>query len=74
MPPKPAADVAAAFELDRDKRRALYHEFQRLALEDLPVAMAIEHPFVSVTNKKVQNSHNTPRWASSTWWDTWLKP
>ena len=65
---------AAAFELDRGKRRALYHEFQRLALEDLPVAMAIEHPFVSVTNKKVQNSHNTPRWASSTWWDTWLKP
>jgi len=62
----------AAFELDGAKRRQLYVDFQKIAYEDLPIIMAIEHPFISVTNKKVKNSHNTPRWASSGWWDTWI--
>jgi peptide/nickel transport system substrate-binding protein len=64
---------AAAQELDPEKRAALYHDVQRLVMEELPVIFAIEHPFISVTNKKLQNHHNTPRWMSSSWYDLWIK-
>ncbi|MGR3366474.1 MAG: ABC transporter substrate-binding protein [Sagittula sp.] len=63
----------AASELDPEKRAELYHEIQRRAMEELPVIFAIEHPFISVTNKKLQNHHNTPRWNSSSWYDLWIK-
>ena len=62
----------AASELDPDKRAAMYHEIQRKNQEILPVMFAIEHPFISVTNKKLMNHHNTPRWNSSSWYDLWL--
>ncbi|QUJ76717.1 ABC transporter substrate-binding protein [Sulfitobacter albidus] len=62
----------AASELDPEKRAAMYHEIQRKNQEILPVMFAIEHPFISVTNKKLQNHHNTPRWNSSSWYDLWL--
>lgn len=62
----------AASELDPAKRAEMYHEIQRRAMEELPVIFAIEHPFISVTSKKLQNHHNTPRWNSSSWYDLWL--
>lgn len=62
----------AASELDPEKRAAMYHEIQRRAMEELPVIFAIEHPFISVTSKKLKNHHNTPRWNSSSWSDLWL--
>ncbi len=62
----------AASELDVDKRAAMYHEIQRRNQEILPVIFAIEHPFISVTSKKLKNHHNTPRWNSSSWYDLWL--
>lgn len=62
----------AASELDPAKRAAMYHDIQRLAMEELPVIFAIEHPFISVTSKKLVNHHNTPRWNSSSWYDLWL--
>ncbi len=62
----------AASELDVDKRAAMYHEIQRQNQEILPVIFAIEHPFISVTSKKLMNHHNTPRWNSSSWYDLWL--
>ena len=64
---------AAAVELDPAKRADLYHQIQRLAATDLPVIFALEHPFVGITSTQVQNHHNTPRWNSSSWYDTWLK-
>lgn len=62
----------AASELDPEKRASMYHEIQRRAMEELPAIFAIEHPFISVTSKKLQNHHNTPRWNSSSWYDLWL--
>ena len=62
----------AASELDPDKRAEMYHEIQKKAMEELPVIFAIEHPFISVTSKKLKNHHNTPRWNSSSWYDLWL--
>ena len=28
--------------------------------------------FISVANKSVQNVANNPRWATTSWYDTWL--
>lgn len=63
----------AASELDVEKRAAMYHEIQRRSMDELPVIFAIEHPFISVTSKKLRNHHNTPRWNSSSWYDLWLE-
>ncbi|MEM1047410.1 MAG: ABC transporter substrate-binding protein [Pseudomonadota bacterium] len=63
---------AAASELDPEKRSTMYHDIQRKVMEELPVIFAIEHPFISVTSKKLKNHHNTPRWNSSSWYDLWL--
>ena len=63
----------AASELDPEKRAEMYHEIQRREMEELPVIFAIEHPFISVTSKKLHNHHNTPRWNSSSWYDLWLE-
>ena len=47
--------------------------FAALPFPDIdPVIFAIEHPFISVTSKKLKNHHNTPRWNSSSWYDLWL--
>ena len=62
----------AASELDAERRAELYHQIQRLALEELPIIFAIEHPFISVTSTRLRNHHNTPRWKSSSWYDLWL--
>lgn len=62
----------AASELDPKARADLYHAIQAKAMDELPVFFAIEHPFISVTSKKLMNHHNTPRWNSSSWYDLWL--
>ena len=63
---------AAAQELDPEVRAGMYHDLQRMAMEELPVIFAIEHPFISVTSTRLRNHHNTPRWNSSSWYDLWL--
>ena len=63
----------AASELDAGKRAEMYHEIQRRAMAELPVIFAIEHPFISVTSKRLHNHHNTPRWNSSSWYDLWIE-
>ena len=62
----------AATELDVPRRRALYADFVRRAQTELPLWMPIEQIFVSVFNKRLRNVANNPRWASSSWHDTWL--
>ncbi|MBR0675556.1 ABC transporter substrate-binding protein [Roseomonas alkaliterrae] len=65
---------AAATEVDPVKRRALYADFVRAVQTELPLWMPIEQIFVSVFNRRIRNAGNNPRWASSTWHDTWLAP
>ncbi len=62
----------AATELDVARRRALYADFVRRAQTELPLWMPIEQIFVSTFNKRLRNVANNPRWASSSWHDTWL--
>lgn len=62
----------AASELDPDTRSAMYQDIQKRVVAELPVLFAIEHPFISVTSKKLRNNHNNPRWASSSWYDLWI--
>ncbi|MEX2519213.1 MAG: ABC transporter substrate-binding protein [Paracoccaceae bacterium] len=62
----------AAAELDPETRAQMYHAIQAKEMEELPVIFAIEHPFISVTSKKLRNHHNMPRWNSSSWYDLWL--
>ena len=73
-PAMDAAIDAAATELDAPKRKALYQDFVKLAVEDVPVHCAVEHAFISVYAKRLMGSHNTPRWSSSSWHDAWLAP
>ena len=63
---------AAATEVDPVKRKALYADFVRAVQTELPLWMPIEQIFVSVFNKRIRNAGNNPRWASSSWHDTWL--
>ena len=63
----------AASELDPEARAAIYHEIQRMAMEEIPVIFAIEYHFISMTSTKLHNHHNTPRWNSSSWYDLWIE-
>ncbi|MCC6305088.1 MAG: ABC transporter substrate-binding protein [Rhodobacteraceae bacterium] len=64
--------AAAAAELDRDKRIALYREFQRKAETDLPIIHLVDFTFITVARDEVKGVANNPRWATSSWADTWI--
>jgi peptide/nickel transport system substrate-binding protein len=64
--------AAAATETDPEARVELYHQFQQLAADDLPIAPLVEFTFTNVANDRVQNIANNPRWATSSWADTWI--
>jgi peptide/nickel transport system substrate-binding protein len=64
--------AAAATEADPEARVELYHQFQQLAAEQLPIAPLVEFSFTTVANDRVQNVGNNPRWATSSWADTWI--
>ena len=63
----------AAIELDPQARKRLYAEFVKLANTEVPVWMATDREFITVTNKKLRNDRNTPRWPSSSWYDLWVQ-
>jgi peptide/nickel transport system substrate-binding protein len=62
----------AATATDEQERVALYHAFQKLAAEDLPLIHVAEFTFITVARDSVRNIANNPRWATSHWADTWL--
>jgi peptide/nickel transport system substrate-binding protein len=62
----------AASALTPAERKAKYAQFTRKVLEEVPVWMAIERQFISVTSNRLRNHHNNPRWPSSHWSDLWL--
>lgn len=71
----PKADAmidAAAFEIDEAKRRAAYPEIVDYLNTEVPLWMAVDRMFMSVTSDKVRNHHNNPRWPSSHWADVWV--
>ncbi|WP_173931585.1 ABC transporter substrate-binding protein [Chelativorans sp. Marseille-P2723] len=64
----------AATTVDTAERVALYNEFQRLVVEELPLINVAEWSFTSVASEKVLNVGNNPRWVVSNWADTALEP
>jgi peptide/nickel transport system substrate-binding protein len=62
----------AAAELDPAKRKALYAAWVKAVNDELPIWMLTERQFLSATSKRLRNDHNTPRWGSSSWHDTWI--
>jgi peptide/nickel transport system substrate-binding protein len=72
----PAMDeliAKGAAEIDDAKRVAIYKEFQKLVAEDLPLINVAEFSFITVARDSVENVSNNPRWAVSSWSDTWLR-
>jgi peptide/nickel transport system substrate-binding protein len=72
----PAMDeliAKGAAEIDDAKRVAIYKEFQKLVAEDLPLINVAEFSFITVARDSVENVSNNPRWAVSSWADTWLR-
>lgn len=63
----------AASELDEAKRVSLYHDFQKKVDEDLPLINVAEWGFITVARSSVKNVSNNPRWAVSSWADTWVE-
>jgi peptide/nickel transport system substrate-binding protein len=62
----------AATELDPARRVAQYHQFQRLAMTDLPLIPFVEFPLLSVASRRLRAHHDNPRWAVTGWGGTWL--
>ncbi|WP_407825810.1 ABC transporter substrate-binding protein [Azospirillum argentinense] len=62
----------AAAELDPVRRKELYAQWVKAVNDEIPVWMVTERQFLSATSKKVRNHHNTPRWGSGDWHDTWI--
>jgi len=62
----------AAVTTDPAERTALYERFQQLAAEQLPIINLVEFTFTTAANDCVKNVSNNPRWATSSWADTWL--
>jgi peptide/nickel transport system substrate-binding protein len=73
----PAIDeliAKGAAEIDDAKRVAIYKEFQKAVADDLPLINVAEFSFITVARDSVQNVSNNPRWAVSSWADTWVRP
>lgn len=63
----------AAVELDPAKRIALYQQFQVRAADQQPLIVAAEFTFITVASRRLHNIATNPRWATSSWADTWLE-
>jgi peptide/nickel transport system substrate-binding protein len=62
----------AIHTIDPKERIALYNQFQEIVATDLPLINVAEWGFITVARDVVQNVANNPRWAVSSWADTWL--
>ena len=63
----------AAVELDPAKRIDLYKQFQLRAADQQPLIVAAEFTFITVASRRLHNIATNPRWATSSWADTWLE-
>ena len=64
--------AAGATELDKAARVDIYKDMQRLAAEELPVLPLVEFTFITVARDAVKNVGSNPRWATSSWADTFI--
>jgi peptide/nickel transport system substrate-binding protein len=64
---------AAAVELNPARRKLMYTDIVKAVNTEMPIWMAMDRQFISVTSKKVHNHHNNPRWPSSHWADVWVE-
>ena len=60
----------AAVTVDAAARTALYKDFQKQVVADLPLINVAEWGFITVARDKVKNVASNPRWAVSNWADT----
>ncbi|HVJ44395.1 MAG TPA: ABC transporter substrate-binding protein [Dongiaceae bacterium] len=58
--------------IDTVKRIAIYRRLQHLVSEQLPLLNLVDFTFLTVARDNVRNVGNNPRWATSSWYDTWL--
>ncbi|WP_374829431.1 ABC transporter substrate-binding protein [Paenochrobactrum pullorum] len=65
--------ATAAKTIDEAERTELYHQFQALVEDDLPLINVAEWGFITVARDRVQNIADNPRWATSNWSNVWLK-
>jgi peptide/nickel transport system substrate-binding protein len=63
----------ALVTIDPAARVDLYKKFQQLAGQQQPLLNIADFTFTSVASTSVQNIGNNPRWATSSWSDTWIK-
>ncbi|WP_026869080.1 ABC transporter substrate-binding protein [Inquilinus limosus] len=63
----------AAAELDRGRRIDLYQQFQQRASDQLPLIVAAEFTFITVASRRLHNIATNPRWATSSWAETWME-
>ena len=73
----PAMDrilMDAAVEPDPARRRALFVEFQQLAMTDLPILPVVELTTVTVANRRVRNHTTGPEGVRGSFSNTWLAP
>jgi len=70
MPAIPDAEEAGCGgpEIDHDQKERR----QRINTE-VPLWMATDRLFQSVTSKRLKNHHNNPRWPASHWADLWME-
>ncbi len=64
--------AAGAVETDPDARVEIYRKFQRKAAEDQPILNLVDFTFITVARDEVKGVANNPRWATSSWADTWI--
>jgi peptide/nickel transport system substrate-binding protein len=62
----------AATMLDEGERTHLYHLFQKIVTDDLPLINVVDWTFTSVARNTIHNIADNPRWAVSNWADTWM--
>lgn len=64
---------AAATEIDPAKRVELFHDFQRIAMEDLPILPLARPIYVTVANARVKEFMGGPEGMRGTLAQTWLE-
>jgi peptide/nickel transport system substrate-binding protein len=63
----------AATTLDEGRRAELYRRFQKMVTDDLPLINVVDWTCTSVARNTLRNIANNPRWAVSSWADTWME-
>ncbi len=65
---------SAAAEMDAAKRKALYHDFQKLAMEDLPVLPLTAVESTTIANKRLKNHTIDANGTYSNFANVYLEP